>query len=196
MPRSLIAPASALALAALASAQAAHAQQACVVAEDAADAVVYAMPLAYDATMQTCDAQMGPDSFLRSADGRNFFEQFRVQQDERWQGTFRFLKVFIEQEADGDDGMGQMIAALPEESLRPFVDGLAAQMLAEEIKPDTCEKISRGAELLSPLPAENVGGLVAFILEMVDLDNPPVCGPDGTVTVIPEGPLSEEDEVE
>ena len=183
--------ASTLAFAALGSAQAAQAQQACVAPEDAADAVVYAMPAAYDATLKRCKSELGEESFLASADGSNFAEQFRTQQDERWAGTFRFLKVFIRAQADGDEGMGEMIAAMPEESLRPFVDGILGQVIGEQIKTDTCASIDRGAELLSPLPAENVGGLVAFILELVELDNPPICGLNGTVQVIPEGPLSE-----
>ncbi|MEM6493843.1 MAG: hypothetical protein AAF650_05635, partial [Pseudomonadota bacterium] len=65
------------------------------------------------------------------------------------------------------------------------------QLIGEQIKPDSCGKIDRGVELMSPLPADNVSGLVAFVLELVKLDNPPVCKNDGTVTVIPEGPLSE-----
>ncbi|MEO0872679.1 MAG: hypothetical protein AAFY19_12100, partial [Pseudomonadota bacterium] len=121
MKRTLLA--SALAFSALGSAQAAQAQQACVAPEDAADAVVYAMPAAYDATLKRCESEFNEDSFLTSADGSNFAEQFRTQQDQRWAGTFRFLKVFISAQADGDEGMGEMIAAMPEESLRPFVDG-------------------------------------------------------------------------
>jgi len=189
MKRTLLA--SALAFSALGSAQAAQAQQACVAPEDAADAVVYAMPAAYDATLNRCKSEFNEESFLVSADGSNFAEQFRTQQDERWAGTFRFLKVFISAQSDGDDGMGEMIAAMDEEALRPFVDGILGQMIGDQIKTDTCATIDRGVELLSPLPAENVGGLVAFVLELVELDNPPVCGPDGTVQVIPVGPLGE-----
>lgn len=191
MKRTLFA--SALAFNALGSAQAAQAQQACVAPEDAADAVVYAMPAAYDATLKRCKSEFSKESFLTSADGSNFAEQFRTQQDERWAGTFRFLKVFIsaQSEGEGDNGMGEMIAAMDEEALRPFVDGILGQMIGEQIKTDTCGKIDEGAQLLSPLPAENVGGLVAFILGLIDLDNPPICGPDGTVKVIPEGPTSE-----
>ena len=183
--------ASALALTALASAQAAQAQQACIAPEDAADAVIYVMPAAYDATLKSCKKQFNEETFLTSADGNNFIEQFRTQQDERWGGTFRFLKVFISAQSEGEEGMAEMIAAMPEESLRPFVDGILGQVIGEQIKTDTCASIDRGAELLSPLPAENVGGLVAFILELVELDNPPICGLNGTVQVIPEGPLSE-----
>ena len=68
-----------------------------------------------------------------------------------------------------------MIAALPESSLRPFVDGLVGQMIAGEIKPDSCDKIERGMELLSPLPPENIAGLLAFVAELSDIKNPEIC---------------------
>jgi hypothetical protein len=71
--------------------------------------------------------------------------------------------------------MAAMIESMPEDALRPFVDALVGQMIAEEIKGDTCNKIERGAELLSPLPADNIGGLFAFVAEMADLKNPPLC---------------------
>lgn len=179
MIRNALAPAitSTLALSALATAQAAQAQDLgpCVAAEDAADAVIYAMPSAYDAALKTCGNRIAPDSFLRSTRGKAFIDGFRAQQDARWEGTFRFFKVFIEQETKGDDTAAQMIAAMPAESLRPFVDAMLGEAIGQEIKPDTCAKIDRGVALLSPLPVENVGGLVAFILEQVDLENPRMC---------------------
>lgn len=193
MKRTLLA--STLALTALGTAQAAQAQQACIAPEDAADAVVYLMPLAYEASLKTCKNEFKDDSFLPSAEGENFIEQFRTKQDESWPGTFRLIGAFMasEGQGDGDGGMAQMLGSMEESQLRPFADALVGQMLAEQIKPDTCTKIDRGVELMSPLPVENVGGLVAFILEQVEIDNPPICKADGTVTVIPEGPLSEED---
>ena len=189
MKRALLAPA--LACAALGTAQAAQAQQACIAPEDAADAVIYVMPAAYDAALKRCKSEFTEESFLPSAQGSNFIEQFRTQRDERWGGTFRFLKVFISAQSEGNNAMAETIAGMPEESLRPFADGVLGQLIGEQIEKDTCGSIDRGAELLSPLPAENVGGLVAFILELVELDNPPICGVSGTVKVIPEGPLSE-----
>lgn len=176
---------SALALAALASAQTAQAQNVCVQPEDAADAMIYFMPAAYDATMTKCENQFSADSFLTSEDGRLFIDGFRGQQDARWSGTYRFFQVFIQKQAKGDEAMGQMIANLPEDSLRPLIDGIMGQVIAQEVKSDSCEKIDRVVELLSPLPPENLGGLIAFILPEVDLKDPPVCGSKKAAAVPP-----------
>ena len=166
-----------LALAALATAQTAQAQeQACVQAADLGDAVVYAMPIAYDAVRTACANRLTRDGFLATK-GDSFITGFRTRQDAAWPGAFRLLKTFMANDgAQSDTDINAMIAALPDEALRPFVDGLVGQMIAAEIKGDSCGQIERGVELISPLPTENVGGLFAFIAEMADLKNPPVCG--------------------
>lgn len=174
----IIAPA--LAFAALAGAQAAQAQQqACVAPADLGDAVTYAMPIAFDAARTACANRLAKDGFMATG-GEDFIATFCNGQDKAWPGAFRLLKTFM---ADGnkanggsDADMTALLSALPEEALRPFVDGMVGQMIAGEIKGDACGKIERGLELIAPLPPENVGGLFAFIAEMADLKNPPICG--------------------
>ncbi|MCL9982069.1 MAG: hypothetical protein NBV60_02815 [Erythrobacter sp.] len=179
MTKRIIAPALALAALATATTTTAQAQQqACVNAADLGDAVLYAMPIAYDAVGTSCARQLKADGFM-ARDGAGFVERFRAKQDAAWPGAFRLIKTFMAQEGgeagSSDADMTAMIAALPEESLRPFVDGLVGQMIAEEIKPDSCGKIERGMELLAPLPADNLAGLFAFVAELADLKSPAVC---------------------
>lgn len=177
MNRPVIAPA--LALAALASATTAQAQQnACVSPADLSDAVVYVMPVAFDAAKSACGPRLAESGFMtRSGDA--YIAQFRDGQNKAWPGAFRFLKTFMDQGGAGKAGKGQdmaaMLSAMPAAALRPFVDALVGQMIAGEIKPDSCGKIERGLELLSPLPSENIGGLIAFVVELADVKNPPVC---------------------
>jgi hypothetical protein len=176
MTTRIIAPV--LALAALATAQTAQAQeQTCVAAADLGDAVVYAMPIAFDAAQNACANRLSRDGFMATG-GQTFIANFRAGQDKAWPGAFRLLKTFMaNDDASGeDDNINAMIGALPEDALRPFVDGLVGQMIAKEIKGDSCTKIERGLELISPLPTENVGGLFAFIADIADLKNPPICG--------------------
>ena len=185
MNHRMIAPA--LALAALAAAQTAQAQQpACVAAADLSDAVVYVMPIAFDATKISCANRLTRDGFMATG-GEAFITPFRANQDQTWPGTMRLLKTFMNQEnagvgAGGMD-MGAMLSGMPEEALRPFVDALVGQMIAEEIKGDSCDKIERGLELLSPLPVDNIGGLIAFLAELSDLKNPAICGAAPVATV-------------
>lgn len=184
--------AAAFSLAALASAQAAQAQQACIMPADAADTLMYLMPVAYDGALKSCKKTFADNAFLPSAEGRAYIEQFRSKQDQTWPGTYRAAQVMIASQGGADGGMAETLGALDESSLRPFADALLGQMIAEEIKPDSCDKIDRGIALLSPLPAENIGGLVAFALELMGPGQLPVCNADGTVRAVPESPVSEE----
>lgn len=184
MTTRLLAPA--LAFAALATSQTALAQsQACVARADMSDAVVYAMPIAYDAARNACTNRLTSNGFMASR-GDAYIEPFRTGQDKAWPGAFRFLKTFMNKDA-GEGGsqadMAAMLGSMPEDALRPFVDALVGQMIAAEIKGDSCAKIERGLELLSPLPTENIGGLIAFIAELAELKEPPVCaGPAASGT--------------
>ncbi|RNJ63040.1 MAG: hypothetical protein EDM03_00940 [Porphyrobacter sp. IPPAS B-1204] len=177
----------ALALTALATSQTALAQgQACVAPADMSDAVVYAMPIAFDAARNACANRLSRDGFMATG-GDAYIAPFRAGQDQAWAGAFRFLKTFMAKDGAAQGGssadMAAMIESMPEDALRPFVDALVGQMIAAEIKGDSCTKIERGLQLLSPLPTDNVGGLVAFIAELADLKDPPVCaGPATTGT--------------
>jgi hypothetical protein len=170
----LVAPA--LALSALATSQTALAQsQACVASADLADAVVYVMPIAYDAASTACANRLSADGFMKTR-GEAYIATFRDGQTKAWPGAFRFLKTFMNKKG-GDDGMdmGAMLGAMSEDALRPFVDAFVGQMIAGEIKGDACGKIERGMELLSPLPSENLGSLIVFLMELSDAKTPDIC---------------------
>jgi hypothetical protein len=168
----------ALAFTALAQAQAAQAQQSCVAASDVSDMVVYTLPIAYDAARTACSNQFRQDGFI-ARDGERFIGTFRAKQNTSWPGAFRVMKMFMERQgASGPMGgmdMGGLLNTLPDSSIRPVADGIMGQMIAKEIKPKDCGKIERGMELLSPLPADNVGALFSFIAELADLKNPEIC---------------------
>jgi hypothetical protein len=173
----LIAPA--LAFAALASATAAQAQQtACIPPADLTDAIIYAMPIAYDAAQTACANRFAADGFM-TREGDAWVAAYRDGQDKAWPGALRVLKTFMDNDAAAkgkSDNLSAIITALPDDALRPFVDAMVGQMIAKEIKPDSCGTIERVVELLSPLPGENVGGLVAFMLELDDKGKQPICG--------------------
>ncbi|MEL7197167.1 MAG: hypothetical protein AAGL10_02535 [Pseudomonadota bacterium] len=176
----LIAPA--LALAALGTGQTAQAQQSCIAPEDVTDMVTYIVPLAFDAAMQTCDAQYEASGFMKTK-GDAFADRFRAKQDAAWPGAYRLGKQMMatraaERAGEGDAadaGMIELIDQMPDDQVRPFVDGFIQQVISSEIKPDTCSNIERGLALLSPLPVENTSGLVTFVLQMTGVKDPQIC---------------------
>ncbi len=177
MTRRMIAPM--IALAALTSAQAAQAQQqGCAAPADVSDAAVYAMPIAFDAARTVCANRLSRSGFMATK-AEAFVAPFRAGQNKAWSGAFRLLKIVMAQKNAGEEAggmdIGAMLSTMPESAVRPFVDELVGQMIAEEIKPDACGKIERGLELISPMPTENVGGLIALLVEVSDVNTPPVC---------------------
>lgn len=171
--RRMIAPLAALT--ALASAQTAQAQQqACVSPADLSDAVTYAMPIAFDAVRTTCASRLDRRGFV-AARGEAYIAQFRARQATAWPGALRMLRVFMAGEDTGGTDVGALIAGMPAETVRPFVDGLISQLLTEEIKPQDCARIERGIEVMSPMPADNLGPLIAFIVELSDVKDPKIC---------------------
>lgn len=177
MIKTVIAPV--IALAGLATAQTAQAQQqACVGPADITDAVLYAMPIAFDAARTACTNRLARSGFMATK-GNAFIAPFRTGQDKAWSGALRLFKVVAAKKADGEDpgaaNIGAIIATMPDGALRPFVYAFLGQTIAEEIKPADCTKIERGLELISPLPRENVGGLIAFVVDIAEKQALPTC---------------------
>lgn len=176
MKTSLVAPS--LALAALVTAQGAQAQQACVAPDDLSDAITYSLPIVYDNIRGKCASEFSANAFTRS-EGDAFVDQFRVRQDQAWPGALRLLKVFMAQRSGSEDQTAAMIESLPDEALRPFVDGVVGVVLQERIgsglKPETCMDVAEAMELIAPLPPENISGLVTFLAKQADLDEPKIC---------------------
>tara|TARA_B100000678_G_scaffold104115_1_gene86993 strand:+ start:1542 stop:2111 length:570 start_codon:yes stop_codon:yes gene_type:complete len=178
MPFKLAAGAAAL----LSLSQPAMAQGAkCVDRADLADATTYAMPLFIEGLQAKCAGVLPEQGFVRSQ-GSAFAQQFTPLRDAAWPGARRVLVSFIERETGADrkdaeaagSGMGGVIQNLMRmegDELRPFVDAIATQMIAEQIKPAACADIEKVMPLLAPLPPENYGALVATILGFVSKDD-------------------------
>jgi hypothetical protein len=169
----------ALAVTALASAQGAAAQQACVQAEDLSDTITYAMPAVFGAVQAPCSAIFAENEFMTNEAGA-FVDQFRSIGDAAWPGTLRLLKVFMTSGENAGDGMAEAVAQMPDDALRPLVDVILTQMVEERLTTDmkvsTCSDIAEAMELLAPLPPENIAGLAAFLARQADLKNPQICG--------------------
>ncbi|MGB7374585.1 hypothetical protein [Pontixanthobacter sp.] len=156
---------------ALAQPQIAMAQN-CVDQENISDAMIYSMPLLVSAFAEKCGDELADSGFM-STKGDAFAAQYLDRQDAVWPGAFTLLMQFAAK--DGDEAMANLFAALPEESVRPLVDAIIEQKVAEEIKLKDCAKIERGVEMLAPLPPENMGGLLAFLMDMANVKDPKIC---------------------
>ena len=130
-----------------------------------ASAARYAMPHLVSGVRETCSPVLSPDGYLMR-NGDALVAKFSQGSDAAWPAAKSFL---IETMAkDEDDESARYISLLPDESLKPFVDGILVALVTKEIKQEQCHDVERGLELLDPLPAENVSGLIGFMVEMVE----------------------------
>lgn len=169
------------AIVALSQAQIAMAQAApppCIKQADLADAVVYAMPSLISAFRAKCGPSLPADGFIGTR-GLKLVASYTALQPAAWPGARRFLLGFAQGKATRqDDGMATMLASLPADAVRPFVDALIQQKVSQEIPIKDCGNIERGVSLLAPLPPENMGGLTVFLLRMADVKKPNICESD------------------
>ena len=167
--------------AALFSAQAVQAQQNCASPADFDDTLRYAMPLIYEAAMSRCGDQYSANGFMKSQ-GPDFADGFRAMQDDAWPGTMRLIKTVLANGGDSSEAeqVGMLFNTIPADALRPFVDAMVVQKVAEEIKPDSCAKIEQGVELIAPLPPENVTGLLTFLVSQIKRDEGKFCIAEAT----------------
>lgn len=167
--------ASALALVGLLHSQATMAQQ-CIAAEDASDAIIYALPIVVDGFVTQCAPHLADDGFYVTR-GEEFLAPYQAVRADRWPGTLRFL-VALASEGKGAGDAAEAMAIQPEDTLRSFVDAVIAEKLGGEIKPSDCGRIEKAMELLAPLPPENLGGLVTILFEAIKVRTLQFCEVD------------------
>ena len=167
-----------LALAALASAQAASAQDAgkCLSEREIAQLAVYAVPPLVEGVRGKCARNLSANGYL-SKSGDSFVAKYAALQDEAWPGAKSAITKFATGKTTSkkDAETFAMIAGLPDDAVRPLVDAMIAQKIGEEVKLGDCGKIERGIQLLSPLGARDSGALVGFIFALVKPDDAAVC---------------------
>lgn len=128
-------------------------------------AVRFGLPALFAGFQATCSAELADDGYVaRNAD--RLAAKFAQGADAHWPAAKEALFMLGE-----DEGLDrEMLGEMPDDALKPFVTALLQQMVATEVKPAQCTDIERGLELIDPLPADNIAGLIGFMVEMAERD--------------------------
>lgn len=146
----------ALALAAATTAQAASPP--CLTPAEFTAVSTYAMPVAIESVAARCAPQLGAGAFLKT-DSKRLAARYSVTSRAAWPGAkAAFLKVGV----GGNPGAASLFAGMPDDTLRPMVDGVLSSAIAQKLPTDRCSAIDRLVRLLSPLPPENTAELIAL----------------------------------
>jgi hypothetical protein len=149
----------ALAIAGLASGAAAAPPPAapppCLTPAQVSDVVLFALPSALDALAAKCRPSLPANAYLLNG-GHALSERLGAESQRHWQGAMAAMKSF------GDKKMPEGISA---DTARSLVRDVMTAELLKKVTPADCGRINEGAELLAPLPPENIGRLVALALD-------------------------------
>jgi len=155
---------------ALSSAQAA---ETCLKEAEVSAMLVYAMPHAIRGISSSCSTTLASDGFLANGAGE-MSSRYLAEGDAAWPAAFSAFMTFIRADEAAQTG-GFALDKLPEELVRPLVDELIAQKVAEGMKVEDCRKFERVGEAIAPLEPHEVGNLVAVVLDLTDVDKPSIC---------------------
>jgi hypothetical protein len=121
----------------------------------------YSLPLLFDGYLTRCSGTLDPAGYANS-NARKLRAKFSQGAADAWPAARTLVLEMAEGEAAGST---DLIGNMPDDALRPFVDGLIPSMIAQEIELEQCEVIERVLELFDPMPADNLAGMVGLFTE-------------------------------
>lgn len=139
-------------------AQPAAAQAVNLTEEEMAVVARIAMPTAFRSLQTKCGPVLGADAYM-IASGDALHRRLLATSNTAAPGATR---VIARVASRSNPAMGEMLAGLSPEALRPFVNEMVAGMVVSRVETDQCARIDRVLALLEPLPPENLAQLVAF----------------------------------
>ena len=152
---------------------AASAQQQCLSEQEVSAMIIYAVPHALRGLGTKCGPALAGDGFFKRG-GADLASRYAAQGNANWPLAFdAFLKFAGVNGAMGESPMP--LDQLPPEVVRPLVNELVAQKVAQDLKVEDCRKYERVLEVVAPLEPEELGAISAIVFSMVGVENPSVC---------------------
>ena len=168
---------------ALVHSQAASAQ-ACVSEAEVSALFVYAMPPALESARNSCDGRLKPQGFF-AQNGKQLIGQYAALQNETWPKAKRALLLFAGSKKPAgkasrassfaDLDANRLLGNLPDDVVRPLVDAVIVEKVAEQVKPEHCRNIERVAAAIAPIDPRSAAALLATVMSLVGVKEPSIC---------------------
>lgn len=141
-----------------APALAAAAEPPCLTAQEFTAVSTFALPGVIRGAAQRCAAVLPSSAFLRN-ESEQLANRYAAGRDRSWpQAKAAFLKVG----GGMDPQAASLIRAMPDESLKPFVEGAVSTMVGQQLPTERCFAVDRLVALLSPLPAASTAEVIGL----------------------------------
>lgn len=152
-------------LLALVPAAAQAASPICFSRTEATSLISYALPQAVTGTAKRCGPSLPANAFLRTQ-GAALASRYAGQKNAHWaKAKPAFLKAMRAQ-GGGNAGSVDMMATLPDDTLRQLADVFVEGFVTQRIPVASCAKLDLAIDMLSPLPPENTASLIALALDV------------------------------
>ena len=151
----------------------AQAQRDCVTEAEVSARGIYSVPHALRSVRSRCGANLAADGFL-ATQGNRLSQRYAALADSNWRGALTGITRMVG--AGLMQGQAQLqLDRLPAEIVRPLVDEMIAQKVAEQVAPADCRRIERAAEAFAPLEPTEVGRISAVIMSLAGIERPKIC---------------------
>lgn len=134
------------------------AEPACMSKSEFSSLAGYALPSVIKGATARCQQTLGPQAFLPKG-GQTLATGYAKRKDAVWPAA---KTAFFKLTGPGKDKTVDMLAKLPDDSLREVVDVMLEGMVSQEIPLDKCGTIDEFVRLIAPLPPENTAQLLAL----------------------------------
>lgn len=158
------------------------AAQACLAEDEVSAMAIYAMPGVVQGVKQRCATRLEAGGFMARGGAALSARYARLQNGAWPKAKAGLLKIAASKAgnaagtASGNLNSLQMIAALPDNAVRPLVDALIVQEVSPEIDVKQCGKIELLMQALNKVEPEVAGTLLGLIAGLVKLDQAAICG--------------------
>lgn len=157
----------AAAMALLTASQASAADKTCITQPELRGMVSYVLPSVMDAVIERCRPAL-PSNAAMLTRGSQLVGELQAGQSAAFPMARQAFAKF-----SGSDGKAgaDLFNAMPEETLKPVIEGLVSQELTKDVKTKDCADIDRIFTTLQPLPAKNFVDLFTQVLAIAGREN-------------------------
>jgi hypothetical protein len=128
----------------------------CITRAQVSDVTLFALPGILDAAAAKCRGSLPASAYLLNG-GQALSRRLAAGAAAHWAGAVAVLRNF------GDKKMPE---GLSEDTARGLIRDVLAGEILKKTTPADCARINEAAELLAPLPPENLGRLAALFLSL------------------------------
>ena len=134
----------------------------CLTSAEFSALATYALPGLIGDGTHRCSATLPAGAFL-PGNGEALAHRYGAAMPAAWPGArAAFLKLSA---GAGPDAVA-MLRVMPDDSLQQLVGTLATQFAGQKLPTERCDTIDAATRNLAPLPAENIGRLLAVVVSL------------------------------